>query len=818
MVLLVPSFLVLLPLTLVVLRREGRWDLRGPGGVRAVAVVALVLALARPVVPGADEREHHVVVLDHRGAAAQPSIAGAATRLAALPRDARVVLVEIGGPLAEESLEGRAVERIPAANLADALGAAAAAVPASARGAVTLVTDGRDESVAELGAVEDLKGRGIPLHAFAVDRDAAVLRPVALDAPEGLRAGATGIVRVVLEGVGPEARVTLTADEEEWGSESVAAVDGRSEVRFAVEPPAAGFVRASVRVEVPGEAEPLERTATLAVQDPTRILALTSRTVGSGQRLGELAGPGFQVEERAPDGGELPDPGDYDLVVVDDRPASTLPASFQARLVASVQGGGVGLLASGGEAAFGPGGWHDTPLASILPVDAVQKEEKRDPSVALVIIIDTSGSMGGNRVQLAKEVSRLSLKRLLPHDKAGIVEFYGAKRWAAPLQPASNHIELERALNRMQAGGGTVILPAIEEAWYGLKNVNVRYKHVLVLTDGGVESGAFEPLLRAMADDGITVSTVLIGGDAHSEFLVNLANWGKGRFYGVPNRFNLPEILLKQPASAKLPAWRPVPTEVEAGGGPTWWGDVDPSAVPRLAGHVETRLRPGAEEILSTAGGTRPVLASWRHGLGRVTAFTSELAGPGAGEWSDWDQRGAFVARVLRRTAKDLGGAFRFTARREGARLVVEAARREEGSALPAAVLGAEERLTFHERAPGWFVAERWLRGAEFEQDTQLLGGTSEALLDPVRLVVGAPRPHAVADGSRGVDARALARWAGGSVLEPASSSGLAVGGPERAPGTDELRPVLALLALALHLLSIYLRRRPLGSSTGVAA
>ena len=130
MVLLAPSFLVLLPLALVVLRREGRWDLRGPGGVRAAAVVALVLALARPVVPGADEREHHVVVLDHRGAAAQASIAGAATRLAALPRDARVVLVEIGGPLGEESLEGRSVERIPAANLADALSAAAAAVPA----------------------------------------------------------------------------------------------------------------------------------------------------------------------------------------------------------------------------------------------------------------------------------------------------------------------------------------------------------------------------------------------------------------------------------------------------------------------------------------------------------------------------------------------------------------------------------------------------------------------------------------------------------------------------------------------------------------
>ena len=39
------------------------------------------------------------------------------------------------------------------------------------------------------------------------------------------------------------------------------------------------------------------------------------------------------------------------------------------------------------------------------------------------------------------------------------------------------------ALNRLDAGGGTVIMPAIEEAYYGLQNIQTRFKHVLVLTD-----------------------------------------------------------------------------------------------------------------------------------------------------------------------------------------------------------------------------------------------------------------------------------------------------------------------------------------------
>ena len=60
--------------------------------------------------------------------------------------------------------------------------------------------------------------------------------------------------------------------------------------------------------------------------------------------------------------------------------------------------------------------------------------------VAEVLAIDTSGSMTGMRVTLAKEVSRLAMRRLLPHDKVGIVEFYGTKQWAAPMQSAGGHL------------------------------------------------------------------------------------------------------------------------------------------------------------------------------------------------------------------------------------------------------------------------------------------------------------------------------------------------------------------------------------------
>ena len=44
------------------------------------------------------------------------------------------------------------------------------------------------------------------------------------------------------------------------------------------------------------------------------------------------------------------------------------------------------------------------------------------------------------------------------------------------MQPASNSIAIQRALNRLSAGGGTVMMPALEEAYYGMLNVRTRTK------------------------------------------------------------------------------------------------------------------------------------------------------------------------------------------------------------------------------------------------------------------------------------------------------------------------------------------------------
>ena len=71
-----------------------------------------------------------------------------------------------------------------------------------------------------------------------------------------------------------------------------------------------------------------------------------------------------------------------DRVLLADVPAAALRPGALRALGRAVEEG-MGLLVTGGERSFGPGGYAATTLERILPVRFQQKEERRDPSATL---------------------------------------------------------------------------------------------------------------------------------------------------------------------------------------------------------------------------------------------------------------------------------------------------------------------------------------------------------------------------------------------------------------------------------------------------
>lgn len=815
---------------------DRRW-----GALRSALWIVLVLAWAAPRNLGPDGAAVRVLVSPEDPSS--PAVIEVRERFAALAEsepDVRHLWVgpADGAAAAELPFEQLGLDPARSRDLSACLESAASQLPSGVSGALILASSGLHEEQRRTAepagarwrrAASRLAERGLPLSVVGLPQARSAARSLDLRPSGELRAGHPGRALAAVRAEQARVRVRLTHAGEVWAS-TEADVRERAEVLLEWTPTEAGLFACQLEVadlsapQVNG-GPPVDRAEVwVAVQEPLDVLYLGERMAEGQARFAELAGSGFRFAEAPVEGdvvGDLP-LEQVDVVVLDDRSAASLDEAWMEQLIDQVQTEGLGLMLAGGRAAFGPGGWSNTPIDRVNPLESVQKEEKKDPSTSLVIVIDTSGSMSGQRMILAKEVARLAMRRLQPHDKVGVVEFYGNKQWSAPLQSAANVIDLQRAINRLDAGGGTVLFPGVEEAYYGLRNVQTRFKHVMVITDAGVESAPYEQLLRRMNRDGIALSTVLVGGGRHSEFLVELADWGGGRYYHAPDRFHLPELMLKQPSTSLLPGYRPESLPVRAQGGASWWGAEPPEDLPPLAGYAECEPRPGAQVLLAGGDGKRPILASWQHGAGRVTAFASEPTGSGTEPWQDLEDFSSLMARSLAKTARPGGRAVEFEIERDGEHTRLIAQRRDPGGA-PAPLAEPRAQIWSPDGDASPALDWRPVGPDRFE---------AEWLSDPRRPVAviarsaADPRPVYASRGAvtgevERADPRArvtAAQWnlpTGGAVLSADQLDQAPMGGLDRVGHVRHARPWLLALGLLLLLAELLYRRLPRTAPAG---
>lgn len=645
---------------------------------RGVAVAALVLALARPLLHTDRESPVVVVVVDVSPSAG----ANESARLAALLQDVRekeqaakiklvafanrCEVIEDDGVFTDPSRLNELRQRLAApiwpgdpvdggSALADAMRLASAQVRRDGGGRIVLSTDGlttRGDAAAESHRLAE-RGIAVSVSAFtpAVEPK-SVLRSV--EVATRARVGQTLDARVGIQSAdAAAATLEVTDGQIKVASLPITLRPGNNDVTIALPFTHAGTVPLYFNLKR-ADQQTRDRDdlrAAVEVDEATRVVVIQESEQDTARpALAALLGKSARLQYAGPDAATDPKTlDDADVIVLADVPADRFSQTAQDNIRRSVLRG-AGLLVTGASRSFGPGGYANSALAPLIPVRMPQQMVNQDPSTALVLIVDTSGSMTGPRIALAKEIARLAIRRLQPQDSVGIVEFYGAKRWAAPIQSASNAMELNRALNRLDAGGGTVILPAIEEAGYALRNVNTRTRHVLILTDGGVESGPFEQLARKLSDDGITISTVLCGPGQHSPFLANVAQWGRGRFYRAPDRFSLPEIILRQPQTfVPSPVVRS-PVAVAAGDDALARPFAGTTFAP-VSEFVPTPAKPTADVLLRTDNGDA-LLAWWRYGAGAVAALPAQLGSSGTSKLGSQPEFAAMLSGLFRAIAR----------------------------------------------------------------------------------------------------------------------------------------------------------------------
>ncbi|MCO4770590.1 MAG: VWA domain-containing protein [Deltaproteobacteria bacterium] len=141
----------------------------------------------------------------------------------------------------------------------------------------------------------------------------------------------------------------------------------------------------------------------------------------------------------------------------------------------------------------------------------------------VVLVVDTSGSMGGTKMPAAVEAARLVLRTLEPGDQLQVVEFNSRHRklWrAAKAVDDAAIAEADRFLAGLRANGGTEILSPLKDA---LRKDAKLPRHLVLITDGQVGNEAEIVKYVAGLDQRLSVFTIGIDTAVHAAFLRSMA-------------------------------------------------------------------------------------------------------------------------------------------------------------------------------------------------------------------------------------------------------------------------------------------------------
>jgi Ca-activated chloride channel homolog len=388
----------------------------------------------------------------------------------------------------------------------------------------------------------------------------------------------------------------------------------------------------------------------IAVGGRRRILLIGHTERENRDLAAALTQRGFHATQvaTAAEGARPPEAGGFGAIILNDVAIAELPRGYPEGVREYVRGGG-SLLMVGGPRGFGLGGYRGSPIEEALPVD-MKERSREEPRNSVALVIDKSGSMREERrIVFAREAARQLVNHLNDRDRLAVIGFDREAFEVIPLAEVGEiRYDFDRRIDRLRPSGGTRLFPALVEARRQLRGEEAKKRHIIVLSDGLSEDGEtasgrrhYYDLALALAEQGVTISTVALGRDADADFLERLASYGRGAFHETKDASDLPEIVLGEfreharERTMRERELRPVPSGDSPLVGEIARAD---SRWPAVLGLVETELKPRARLDVAVAGSDAPLIASWEYGRGRAAAVTTDADGRWSDRWVRWGE------------------------------------------------------------------------------------------------------------------------------------------------------------------------------------
>ena len=287
--------------------------------------------------------------------------------------------------------------------------------------------------------------------------------------------------------------------------------------------------------------------------------------------------------------------------------------------------------------------------ALVLYNDLLPVQYQPDDSRALVLVIDSSGSMGGNNLDMAIQGAKEVVDKLDINDSIAVVTFetnVTVPVTMTTIRNEENRQDIKDKIDRITNNGGTNMLNGLDEAYKQIQGVTAEYKDIITLTDGlaGDNIDDLKKYVTSMSFSNISCSFINILDKEGEELLRTLAKLGNGQYHYVDSALGLKDIMVdaieEEIIDTVIEKDSPVIYQIQDD--PSLEGGVY-NKLENVLGYNYCRMKSGANTVLSvqyihTNSENQlnviaiPLYAYWQFGAGKVSSFTSSLS-------TDWTSK-----------------------------------------------------------------------------------------------------------------------------------------------------------------------------------
>ncbi len=558
-------------------------------------------------------------------------------------------------------------------NIASGLLACTSIFPQESKKRVILFTDGNENLGNGSQAAAILEKQGIEVYAFELPPPPEI-KEVGINkliVPEEVAQGAAFELRVSVEnqsGSPAEGKLRLYEGEKLLKEWQTVLHPGINPFELSYENPQRGFLefRAELETEPDTNYENNHMEAFVNVRGKPRLLYVQGDPTKRPFLVEALERKDIEIDIIQPKviPNALQELLGYECIIFSNVHAAALSQEQMDALKTYVEDFGGGFVMLGGERSFAQGGYADTTVEEILPVNVTTGStflEEKPKRVSVILLVDKSGSMTGNKLFTTKKATVELMLQLKSDDMLGLIAFDVIPYDIIDLMPVRElKSTIVSKLARLNAGGGTDIFPAMKQAYKKLVSAKTNVSHIILLSDGNTRSVYYdyEALMEMFRQANISISTIAIGGWlVNTRLLKDISQRTKGEFYHLKDLRELPKLIITDTDKAiskadfheeyVVPKLDPT-SELLKG--------ILQEQIPPLKGYSLTKAKSSAEVPLTAnvRGVEDPILANWRYGLGKVVVYTSDAEARWSSQWINWSMYNKFWSQAVHWAMRDI--------------------------------------------------------------------------------------------------------------------------------------------------------------------